>query len=191
MKLILVRHGETIWNIQNRFQGITDTTLSKNGLQQAKLLAKRLSSERIDLIYSSKLKRTVKTAEIIKSSHKNAKLIKEKNLNEISWGLWEGLTKSEVKIKYPKMYKEREKDKFNFKVSKGESLRILKIRLKNFLSKFSRNCRNKTVLIVGHLNINRVILGILLKLSDKKLPSIKFANYSIIILKIKDVTKWK
>ena len=188
MKLIIVRHGETLWNKKNKLQGKTDNSLSKIGLQQARNIAKMLSSEKIDLIYTSKLKRAVSTATEIKRFHKNIKLIKDKALNEMSWGAWEGLRWEDVKKRYKNLYAKREKDKFNFKAPKGEGLKILKARLKKFLSKLYRN-KNKAILIVGHLNVNRVILGTLLKLSDEKLPSIKFANDSVTILSLKNKTR--
>ena len=71
MRLIIVRHGETSWNKQKRLQGQNDIPISKIGLKQAKVLAKRLSSKNIDVIYTSRLKRAIKTAEEIKKFHKN------------------------------------------------------------------------------------------------------------------------
>lgn len=186
MKLILVRHGETIWNKQNRFQGKTDIPMSKIGLRQAKLLAKKLSNKRIGMIYTSKLKRAIKTAEIIKKFHKNAKIIKERNLNEVSWGLWEGLTKSEVKKKYPEMSKEREKDRFNFKVPNGESQMELKIRIKKILKKIINQTKDKNLLIVGHRNVNKIILGLLLNWNNKKMMSIDFHNASVTMLNVEN-----
>jgi len=186
MRLVIVRHGETLWNRNNRLQGQTDISISKKGLQQSRMLAKRLRNEKIDVIYTSKLKRTVRTAIEIKKFHKNAKLIKEKDLNEMSWGIWEGFKWNYIKKNCKELYEKREKDKFNFKIPKGESPKLLKNRLKNILNKIINHNKNNTVLIVGHGGINRTILGILLRWSNKKILSVKFHNASITILNIKN-----
>lgn len=185
MKLIIVRHGETSWNREKKLQGQKDIPMSKIGLKQAKVLAKRLSSKKIDVIYTSRLKRAVKTAEEIKKFHKNAKLIKEKTLNEMSWGIWEGLKMEHIKKKYKELYKKREKDRFNFRIPNGESPRILKNRIRKIISKIIKKSKDKPVLIVGHGGVNRTILGILLKWSNKKILSVRLQNASISVINIK------
>jgi len=68
-KLLLVRHGETVWNHVSRYQGHTDVELSDTGREQARLLAKRLSTEKIKAVYSSDLKRAYETASILAAPH--------------------------------------------------------------------------------------------------------------------------
>ena len=182
MKFIIVRHGQTSWNEKKRFQGKTDIKLSKNGLLQAKKLAKMLAKEKIDIIYTSRLKRAIKTAEKIQKFHKKAKIIKTKKLNELSWGVWEGIQLNEVKKKYPELYEKREKDRFNFKIPKGESLKMVKKRIKKFLSAI-RGKNKDAVLIVSHLNINRVIIGTLMGWKNKKISSINLDNASIVAIR--------
>lgn len=181
MRLIIVRHGETLWNRQRRFQGVTDISLSKIGLLQAKLLAKKLSKEKIDVIYTSMLKRAIRTAEEIQKFHKNAKILKTKILNEMSWGIWEGVRLDEIKRKYIQLYVKREKDRFNFRLPEGDSLKILKARVKKFFG--SIKSKDKTILIVGHLNVNRVLIGILMRWKNEKISSIKLNNASVIVIK--------
>lgn len=186
MKLIIVRHGETLWNKHMRLQGQKDIPISTAGLKQAKMLAKKLAKTKIDIIYTSKLKRAIKTAEEIKKYHNGIKIIQDKNLNEISWGIWEGLKWGYIKKKYTLLYQEREKDKFKFKIPKGESQIELKARIKKILNKITKHYKDKTVLIVGHGNVNRTILGILLKWSNRKILSVKLRNASVNILNIKN-----
>lgn len=186
MKLIIVRHGETSWNKQKRLQGQKDIPMSKIGLKQAKVLAKRLSKTKVDVIYTSRLKRAIKTAEEIRKFHENAKLFKEKSLNEMFWGKWEGLKMEHIKKKYKELYKKREKDKFNFRIPKGESPKILKDRIKKIISSIIKKNKDKTVLVVGHGGVNRTILGILLKWSNKKILSVMLQNASISVINIKN-----
>lgn len=186
MKLIIVRHGETEWNKESRLQGEKDVPLSKAGLQQAKMLAKRLSKSKIDVIYSSLLKRAARTTEEIKRFHRSIRITKDKELNEMSWGIWEGFTWDRVKKEYPQLYIARKKDKFNFKVPRGESPKMLKSRITRVLNKIIKNNKGKNVLIVSHGGVNRTILGILLRWGNKKIVSTIINNASITIVSIKN-----
>ena len=69
MQLILIRHGETLWNKEGRVQGISDVELSTVGIEQARLLALSLKDQPICAIHASPLKRALKTAEIINEFH--------------------------------------------------------------------------------------------------------------------------
>lgn len=186
MKLIIVRHGETSWNRHMRLQGQRDILISRNGLKQAKILAKRLSKVEIEIIYTSKLKRAIKTAEEIRKYHKNSKFVRSKSLNEMSWGIWEGLKMSYIKTRYKSLYKKREKNKFNFKVPKGESPKQLKDRLRKILDEIIKQNKDKTALIVGHGGVNRILLGILLGWNNEKIMSVRLHNASVTMLNVKN-----
>lgn len=183
-KLIIVRHCETEWNRKNKMQGQTDIALSKFGVSHAKLLAKRLSKIKIDTAYSSRMKRSVKTAEEILRFHKGIKLKKEKSLNEMSWGIFEGLSNSDIRVTYPELYKAMESDKFNFRIPNGESPKILAVRVKNILRNILRKNKDKTVLIVAHGGVNRTIIGSILKWSNEKILSTRILNGSARIINI-------
>ena len=89
MKITIIRHGETDWNLQRRAQGSVDTELNQTGLNQAKNLSLRLANEPCDIIYSSDLQRASKTAEIINEQH-HATFITSSCLRESSLGEFEG-----------------------------------------------------------------------------------------------------
>ena len=102
-KLILVRHGQSIWNLQNRFTGWYDVELSKNGLSEAKKAGELLVKKniRIDFAYTSYLKRANSTLEIILQNMNldNMDFIRSWELNERHYGSLTGLNKSEMKEK--------------------------------------------------------------------------------------------
>ena len=94
-KLILIRHGRTLWNSSGKFQGQSDIELSQEGISQAEKLAENFPVTHIDRVYSSNLKRAYITGEIIAKKF-NVPIIKDKRLCEVSFGSWEGLTYDEI-----------------------------------------------------------------------------------------------
>jgi uncharacterized phosphatase len=99
-KLLLVRHGETDWNLERRVQGQTDTPLNETGRRQAEALARELANERIDAVYASDLRRALDTARAIAGPRGlGVHLVPE--LREKNFGSWEGLTDDEVLERFP------------------------------------------------------------------------------------------
>ena len=108
MRLLLVRHGETQWNKEKRFQGQRDIPLNSRGEEQGRLAGQFLKDQVIDIAFSSPLKRPWKTAECILQDNTSAQandpplgLIAVDELQEISHGLWEGLLDSEIEANFP------------------------------------------------------------------------------------------
>lgn len=95
VNLIAFRHGQTDWNLQQKFQGHSDIPLNETGRSQAVELSKALSSERLDVILSSDLSRAIETASIVNTIH-NAPLFTSDNLRECNLGTLEGMVVSEV-----------------------------------------------------------------------------------------------
>lgn len=157
MRLILVRHGETIENQKGITQGHIGGMLSKRGLTQAKLLAKRLSDIKIDLILTSDLKRAKDTAKIIAKLHPESEFREDKRLRERNFGVYNGKPKGSA---YKNLWQRKS---FSYKPSKGESFRDVIRRVKNFYREVLKNCSDKTILIVSHggtiLFLTRMILG--------------------------------
>ncbi|WOO37539.1 histidine phosphatase family protein [Anaerocolumna sp. AGMB13020] len=122
MTLYLIRHGQTDWNVAGRIQGSHDSELNENGRKQAKKLGETILESQIQLstIYTSPQKRAYKTAELI-GSVTDKPVIPIKGLEEISHGLWEGLTWEEVKLKYPQEYGQWFENRRYAKAPGGES----------------------------------------------------------------------
>ncbi len=99
----MVRHGETDWNRENRFQGQANTSLNEVGRRQAHALAQELVHERFDAVYSSPLERAFETARII-ASQLALEVELTAGLMEVDVGSWSGLTRSEVETRFPEGY---------------------------------------------------------------------------------------
>ena len=100
MELLLVRHGETDWNRDRRFQGHADPPLNETGRAQARALADELAGEVIDAVYTSDLARARETAEIL-AARLGAEVVPLRELREIDVGEWQGLTWTEIEERYP------------------------------------------------------------------------------------------
>jgi alpha-ribazole phosphatase len=154
MRLLLVRHGETEYNQQWRFQGRTDLGLNRVGLQQAEGLRQRLSREKIDLIYSSNLKRAAETAEII-ARGRGLRVEFRENLAELGFGKFEGMTHAEIVERYP----DWQPGDFDFTAYGGESLEQLARRIRAFEDELrSDNPADANILIIAHSGSLRVLL---------------------------------
>ena len=157
MRLILVRHGETGWNAENRYQGATDVPLSARGQAQAKALAARLASGALDAIYSSDLQRAWETAARIAASHA-LQVLMEPRLREMSFGTWEGMTYEEIQRLDPQALAEWMADPLTVAPPRGESLAHLATRIGEMLDDMMELARDETVVLVAHGGSLRVLL---------------------------------
>lgn len=187
-KLILVRHGETRWNAQQKMQGRTDIPLSLKGKLQARRLKKRFQDQEIDAIYSSQLMRAFMTAQEVAKEHP-LKVIKDARLNEVSYGIWEGLVYEDIKKNQKDRVAERNKDKFNYAPPKGESPANLQKRLKSFLKDILKKHKEETVLLICHNGVKRMLLGTILGWSKDKIMTTRLNNTSVSILYFSSKTK--
>ena len=99
-EILLARHGETDWNRDRRIQGQTDMRLNAAGLAQAHALAERLANEKLVAVHSSDLARARETAMIIAQCHR-LEVTLDPGLREKNFGSWEGLTDSEIAVRFP------------------------------------------------------------------------------------------
>lgn len=120
MKLILVRHGETIWNREHRVQGFSDIDLNDTGVHQARQLALSLKDATISAIYSSPLVRAKNTARIINEFH-HAPVYTEPGLMEMDQGDFEGLTFQELMACEKDFLKQWQSDPASVQMPNGES----------------------------------------------------------------------
>lgn len=119
-ELILIRHGETEWNSQNRLQGHRDSALNHEGLRQADALAARLASVRFHALYSSDLGRALETARRIAARTGHA-VVPDPRLRERGLGILEGLTREEAGQRHPEVFAGYSEGGPDYVVPEGES----------------------------------------------------------------------
>ena len=120
--LWVIRHGETIWNAEERFQGHGDSPLTANGRRQVEALAERMKGIDVDLLIASDLGRAQESAAIIAASTGHP-IHTDSRLRERSFGLLEGLTAVEIRKGFPGVYEQMYADAPDYAPPEGESLR--------------------------------------------------------------------
>ena len=170
-EIILARHGETEWNVEEVFRGRIDIELNETGIKQAELLAEYLSGIKIDAIYSSPLRRALKTAEMIASYHKLDVEIAP-GLVDFDYGEWQSLAHQEVKDRYKELYAEWINSPDRVKMPDGESLSDVRERALGVVSDVIAKYEG-TVVLVSHRVVNKVLICALLGLDNSHFWNIK------------------
>ena len=166
MKLLLVRHGKTKWNIAGLSQGQADLELDEEGRREARAVALALRDEDIKLIYSSPLSRALKTAEEINRFHRVEIRILEE-LKELDIGVFDGLSVDEIKRRYgEEMRRFWEGGDYTVRIPGGESLQELYDRARRGLDRIlGETCGLEgAVAVVGHFFCLRMVICALLGL---------------------------
>jgi len=149
--LMIVRHGETQYNAENRFQGNTDVALTKHGQEQAKAAGEKLKLEGGDIVYAGPLERQRETAEIALGNN----FIIDKRLHEISAGDAEGHTRDELPGKVVEEIIAN--NFFDYSIVGGESKEEVSRRIDDFISELSFKHPEETVIIVTSAGVARWI----------------------------------
>jgi broad specificity phosphatase PhoE len=170
-EIILVRHGETQWNVKEVFRGRIDIELNETGIKQAELLAEHLSSLKIDAVYSSPLRRALKTAETIANYHKLGVEVAN-GLIDLDYGEWQGLPHKEVKERYTELYPQWNKNPHQVTMPAGESLNDVSQRAIGVINEVIARHRG-TVVLVSHRVVNKVLICALLGLDNSHFWNIK------------------
>lgn len=199
-KIFLVRHGESEWNILKKVQGQKNIPLTKNGIYQAHLIGNRLKNEKIDIIYSSHLNRAKDTANIIGKTI-NTNIITKKELQEINFGVWEGMSQEDINKNYNKDLILWRKEPEKLKIGEIETLENLQIRSMRCINNIIKNDSSENIVVVSHsATLKTIILGLLnmnlchfknLTLNNVSLTIIEFRNYNKVLKVLNDISHLK
>ena len=181
--LLLMRHGQSTYNLENRFTGELDVPLSPLGIEEAAKAAIKLKDYPVDVAYTSKLQRAIDTLQIIlKSRNQNRiEVIETEALNERNYGVLQGLNKSDIIKQYGEARVLEWRRSFYVAPPGGESLKDTSDRVMPFFNSVVRETlkKNKHVLIVAHGNSLRAILKELDALDDKAIADVEIRTGEI------------
>jgi probable phosphoglycerate mutase len=148
-QLILIRHGETVWNRERRMQGQVDSPLSDIGLRQARLLARRLQQIEFKLLYCSDSGRAHHTARTV-AELTGHELIVDPRLRERHFGVFEGLTGPEIQVQHPEAYARFKSRDPYYVVPGGESATAFRDRAIACLVEIAERHAQEVVVVVTH-----------------------------------------
>jgi broad specificity phosphatase PhoE len=164
LEIYLIRHGESAGNREDRFRGRHDFPLNENGIRQAQALYQELESISFDAIYSSPLKRAFTTAEILANGRPILKI--DDDFTNISLGGWENQMKSEIRERYPDLWKlwTTEPEKLNFPGM--ETLAQVRERSSHALLQLIKKHADGKIAIVSHRAVFKPLIAALLKIPE-------------------------
>lgn len=178
--LVLIRHGQSLWNAQNRFTGWIDVPLTEQGRAEARAAAAKIKATRFDVAYTSALRRAQETLEIIlrENGWDALPVIRHQALNERDYGDLSGLDKAETARRYGDEIVKLWRRSYDIAPPGGESLKDTAARTLPF---FERTIRldlaaGRNVLVVAHGNSNRSIAMELEKLTPAQVVALELAT---------------
>lgn len=159
MRFFVVRHGETAWNLEGRFQGQIDTDLNAKGIEQAELVAQRLAGHEFQAIITSPLSRAKVTAEKIAELSDFSEFLLDNEFTEISHGDWEGCLADEILAKWPEVLNEWHSKPENVKMpgESGETLHDVQKRTVKAAEEVAKKYTGD-VLLASHDAVIKVLL---------------------------------
>ena len=179
MKIYYVRHGQTDWNLERKMQGgESERPLNETGIEQARETQRKLENVEYDLIIHSPMHRAEQTANIINNG-KNVPIIVDERIRERKLGELEGhLVTEELENKIWDY-------SLNYDIQGGENLQVFEKRILEFLKDIKQKYSNKTILIVAHGGVGKVLKANLLGFpKSKNLVEIEMKNCEILEIEI-------
>ena len=163
--IYLVRHGQTAWNKEEIFRGRTDIPLDGTGLKQAELVGQYFKGMEIHAIYSSSLSRALQTAQKIAQFH-DLKVQPLPGIIDMSFGKWEGQPHQEIRESDSKTYRQWVETPHLIRLPGGESLDDVRVRAMAAVEELIRNHPGKTLILVTHRVVNKVLICGILSLDN-------------------------
>ena len=156
--ILLISNGQAEWNVSERFRLQPDTPLNEAGIQQAEATGRRVAAKWQPVaIYSSPLRRAVKTAEAI-AQHFNLPVEVHSGLADIEYGEWQGVTAEEALKRWPEMVDAWYNTPHLVRIPGGETLDVLRRRAMETMNDVASHHARQAIVLVGHPIINRIIL---------------------------------
>ena len=156
-RILLIRHGQTDWNVEGRWQGHLDPPLNATGLKQAEALAEHLRGRSISAVYSSDLARARMTAERI-AEVLGLSVQEDQRWRELNLGVFQGLTTSEINGKYPEESRQLRENYLDYAPPQGETRRAMQNRALAAYEDILDHETGEETVVVSHGGTIRVVL---------------------------------
>src|SRR5688500_14101412 len=176
-RFIVVRHGETAWNVAARIQGHRDSPLTANGIAQAEAIAARLAEERFDALVASDLGRAYQTAERI-AQRTGHRVAADPRLRERNFGEAEGLTYAELDVRWPGAFSRVQEIDPDAAIPGGETRRQFHQRVQQAFEALAREHAGRRVAVVAHGGVLAALYRIIHDIPVARPHPIPIANAS-------------
>ncbi len=191
-KLVLIRHGQSLWNLENRFTGWVDVPLTANGEQEARNAASKLIEFSFDVCYTSGLTRAQRTLRIIlETNNWDIPIIRDQALNERHYGDLQGMNKDEMRAKFGEEQVKIWRRSYDVPPPNGEALKNTAERTVPFFERCIMGDirQGKDVLVVAHGNSNRSIIMVLDNLSGEQVVALELGTGIPVVYDLTDLGK--
>lgn len=182
-RIYFIRHGETDWNAEGKYQGWSDIPLSETGKKQAECLGERFQNIDLDVIYSSPLQRAYDTAQAV-AIRKKMEIIPEEHFKEINFGEWEGLTAEQLNHLYGEKFQYFLSHPEDAKFPGDGSFSLVTERIKIGLDKILEENEGKNIMIVSHGGLIRLCIFYLLKMDIRFYKQMWINNTAVSVIDI-------
>ena len=180
-KVILVRHGQTVWNKVGRYQGQADIELSDLGREQAEYLANNFPADHIDGVYASPLERAMDTAAAVAKKFRMA-VVPCDEFKEIFFGKWEGLTYEEIHRDWADLHDDLFNKPDELRCPSGEGFMDVQARAVKKLEQLVKQHEGQTIVIAAHGGVNRTMLCHVLGMPLRNMWRIRQDNTAVNII---------
>jgi alpha-ribazole phosphatase len=180
-KVFLIRHGETLWNKERKYQGHTNIPLSAEGIQQAGAVAAQLAGEKLAGVYASDLDRAFITAQIIAQPH-HIPVVGMPELREVGFGQWEGLTYNAIHDRWPEEMGKLYTHPGEIVIPGGESFAQLQQRAVQAMDVLVQKHPEETIVVVSHGGTIRTLLCEVLGVELNNIWNIRQDNAAINVI---------
>lgn len=179
--LFVVRHPQTTWNVEGRYQGRLEAPLSDEGVVQSRLVARVFAGQPVEAVYSSPLRRALHLArEIVEAT--DAELVVDERFTEIALGPWEGLYRGQIESRFPELYRAWYEEPDRVQFPGGESLADVHVRAQSGLEDIFNRHRAGNVVLVSHSAVIQALSAAALHIPPHDVHSVRVSNGGITTL---------
>jgi broad specificity phosphatase PhoE len=175
IKIYIARHGETAWNVEGKIQGRSNPDLTPQGVAQSLALLEQVKDRPISAIYTSTLQRSIQTAQPI-AAFFNLPIQKQPELDEIAFGIMEGVQVVSLSEELTREWERFKENRFTYRIPGAENFTDVATRLKPFKERILRDHTGQEILIIGHMIVNRFLIGMLLEYPLEEIQRVEQHN---------------
>ncbi|MFC1846319.1 histidine phosphatase family protein [Chloroflexota bacterium] len=183
--IILVRHGRTEWNREERFRGRADLDLDEVGVKQAEAAAGRVADWPISVVYSSPLRRAMNTAQAL-AGKLDLEVTPLPGIIDIDFGKWQGLSMEEAAADNAALFQKWLTSPHEVRFPGGESLEIVRDRIDSAVAELKQRHSDQTIVLVSHRVVCQAMVLYFLELDNSHFWQIKQDVCAINIFKIEE-----